>query len=144
VRRYLYLLTGPYAPNLPHTYPYLEYASAIEKLLPYTRERYPQAFAFRTDTHEFTGRNGIEMDVPRSYGEYRTMGFNCRIDGAVVTIHSDRIEKLRVDCQHLGLADQEQVTIIWNNQEAYVGKPDVVWLGGEFRYRKPAWYKGLK
>lgn len=116
-------------PNLPHTYPYLEYQNNVGYLMQFKRKQLTE-FSYTTDTPEHIGRNGVLMAVPMHVNTNALPRFTCHLSGSTVTIHSYNTKGLRVDLGEKGLGCHgDHVTLIWNGKEVYSGAPKRIDLG---------------
>ena len=112
-------------PNMPHTYPYVEYKASVAYLMQFTRPKRPDSFSFTATTGSSAPAGVYGITVRRRMGMGAASAgspqFTCKIAGDTVTIDSQNMTGLHVVLGEGGLGLSGKVKVVWNGQTAYEG-----------------------
>lgn len=111
-------------PKVGHNYLQEAQAEAMRFFDGKVRRR-PSSFAFVSDTPEHTSAWGIRL--VRDLSMSGAPSFSCRIEGQTVHLDSQGTPGLAVDLGALGLSGE--VTLLWNDKQAYRGEVKPVTVG---------------
>lgn len=117
------------APNLPHTYPYPSYNSNMAFLMNYTRE-IPNKYRFITGDTRHQGAFGITINVARhilNSKDYPEFSYT-KTENKLI-INSKNTDGIAIDLTETGLNFTQEVSVVYNGEEIYKGKPSVVKAG---------------